>query len=268
MRGGKVAQQTGTLGDVQYRTVKLADLVTDGRFNRPVSSNAVNRILGNFNAQAFGTIRLWERNDGALVILDGQHRVEAARQFGVPEDAKCIPAIVHRGLTLAGAAKLFVQSNATKPVNGFDKYVALRTAGDPETLAIDATVGAHELAVSQGAADGCICCISALRYVFRLGEPEGAILGRSLKALYGAWGPLSEAYKAPIFRGVALYFHEFGEVEPDVLADALVRGPGAPINLIGWAKTIAGTQRMPLDQAIAEVIETRVMKKTRRVRSA
>ena len=103
----------GILGEGQFRAVRLADLVTDGRFNRDVSNAAV---------EATGHLR------------DGQ-------------------------------------------VSAFDKYRALLTAGDPETTAIHAIVSFRE-------------------------------------------------------------------------------------------KTIAGTQRMPLDRAIAQVIEQRVMKRRPRPKAA
>jgi|KBSSwiS6_1023812.scaffolds.fasta_scaffold00901_6 hypothetical protein len=260
--------QTAILGEGQFRAVRLADLVTDGRFNRDVSNTAVERILSAFDAQAFGTITVWERDDGALVIIDGQHRVEAARRRGISETAKCIPAVVHRGLTLAEAAALFVESNATKLVSAFDKYRALLTAGDPETTAIHAIVSFRDLTITRSVGDGSIGCVDAVRWAYRTGEPEGSVLALTLLAIQSAWGPASEAYRSAIVRGVALYFHEHRDIEPTDLGDALARGPGAPINLIAWAKTIAGTQRMPLDRAIAQVIEQRVMKRRPRPRAA
>jgi hypothetical protein len=259
--------QSAPLGEGHYRTVRLNELVTDGRFNRPVRNTKVEEILSDFNIQALGTIKLWERDNGELVIIDGQHRVEALRRKGVPEGVKCIPAIVYRG-TLGHIARLFVQFNNTKQVSAYDKYHALLTAGDVQTRAIDQTVRTQELIVGPSTADGTLSCVDAVRKVFCMGEPEGAVLGKTLAALVSAWGPTSEAYRSPIVRGVGRYFHEHRETDPEELAEALVRGPGAPINLIGWAKTIAGQQRMPLEKAIAEVIENRVMKRKKGLRSA
>lgn len=260
--------QPAPLGDAKYRTVRLNELVTDGRFNRPVRNSKVEEILSDFNIKALGTIKLWQRENGELVIIDGQHRVEALRRKGVPEDVKCIPSVVHEGGSLAHIAQLFVQYNNTKQVSAYDKYHALLTAGDPQTTAIDHTVRTHELIIGPSTADGTLSCVDGVRKVFGMGEPEGAVLGKTLATLVAAWGAASEAYRSSIVRGVGRYFHENRETDPDVLADALVRGPGAPINLIGWAKTIAGQQRMPLEKAIAEVIENRVMKRKKGLRSA
>lgn len=256
------------LGESGYETVRLAELSTEGRFNRPVSDAAVEKILSDFNAKAFGALILWERAPRDFVIIDGQHRVEAARRRGIREDAKCLPAVVYRGITLSQAAELFVQHNATKMVSAYDKFRALLTAGDLESMEIDRIVRAHDLIVASHHGDGTVSCVDAIRKVYVMGEPPGAILGCTLATLQSAWGPASEAYTSAIVRGIGLYFHEHRDGDPRVLADALARGPGAPINFIAWAKTIAGTQRLALDKAIAQVIETRVLKRRSRPKAA
>lgn len=260
-------QGEAPIGGGQYQTVRLADFETDGRFNRPVSQRHVDRIVHDFNARAFVVIVAWGRDDGRLVILDGQHRVGAARLRGIPEDAKVIPTIIHRGLTLDAAAELFVQLNASKFVGAYDKFHALRTAGHAETVAIDAIVTAHGLRITRAPGDGCISAVTAVQWVHQTGEPEGAVLGNVLAAMQQTWGILKEAYTAPIIRGIGRYFHEHRDTVPTELAEALRRSPGStPLNLMALGKTIAGSQRMPLDQAIAEAIETRVMKRVARPR--
>jgi len=252
-----------SLGEVEHRRVRLVDIVTDGRFNRPVSNAAVDRMVGAFDPRAFGTIVLWER-DEELVLIDGQHRVEAARRFGISEKLRCIPAAVHKNLTLAEAAGLFVSLSKTKLVHSFDRYRALLIAGDSETKEITRIVQGRGLKVAGGRQDGGVSAVGSLYNLYRLGEPEGTVLEAVLRTLYQAWGPMSEAYTAALLRGVGLYFHEHRMTLPSQLAEALVRGPGAPINLVGWAKGVAGTQRMPLDRAIAEVIDRRVMRRRSR----
>lgn len=255
------------ISKARYRLVRLNELRTDPRFNRPVSQSTVDRIVSEFNAEAFRVIEVWETPEG-LVILDGQNRTEAARRVGVPEDAKCIPANVHTGLTLAAAAELFVELNASRLVSAFAKFHALRTAGHPETIAIDQIVRTQGLIVAEGQTDGCVSGVVTLRKVYQMGEPRGAVLAQTLATLCTAWGDISEAFRSTLIRGLAGYFNEHRQAVPADVAEHLVRGPGAPINLIGWAKAVAGTQRLPLHQAITEVMTSRVMKPARKVRSA
>lgn len=246
-------------GNGRYRTVRLDELVTDGRFNRPVSEQHVHKIMNDFKVEAFGSIILWERDPGEFVILDGQHRVEAVRKLGVPEGTKCIPSVVHSDLTLSLASQLFVLLNQSKLVAAYDKFHALLTAGDLETSSINQIVRSQGLTVGPGAKDGCISAVAALRRVYGLGEPEGAVLALTLATLKQAWDFNSDAYRSALLRGLGLFFHEHREMEPDFVAVKLINGPGAPINLLGWAKGLAGTQRMPLDKAIAQIMETRVV---------
>lgn len=259
---------TSAYGEGQYRQVRLNDLITDGRFNRPVAESQVRRILADLDPRAFGAIILWERDPGEYVILDGQHRVEALRRAGVPDELKCIPAIVHSDLTLSMASRLFVELNASKLVSAYDKFNALLTAGDNKAADIERIVRTHDMTVGSGTKDGCISAVAALYYVYEMGEPEGQVLALTLKTLRTAWDINSEAFRSPILRGVALYFHQHRDAQADAIATALIKVPGAPVNLLGWAKGLAGSQRMPLDQAVAQIMETRVVNRKRRPKSA
>lgn len=250
----------------RFEKVRLADLTTDGRFNRPVDERWVNRLVADFDAWAIGALLLSRRPDGSLVILDGQHRAEALRRMGVPQNAKVVPALVYDGLSQGQEAHLFVGHNTTRIVRPWDKYKALRVAGDPETVAIDKLVRSHGLSVSDGSKDGCIGAVTALRNLYKLGEPEGQVLELTLKALQTAWGDISDAYEARILKGVGRYFHEHPDTNPIALGEGLVKGPGAPINLIGLAKAIAGPQIMTLPEAICKVLDERIMRRRSRPR--
>jgi len=252
------------IGEGRYQKVRLDDLITDGRFNRPVRRAHVERLATDFTPAAFGVIEIWKRDDGVLVILDGQHRCELLRVLGYPATAKCVPALVHEGLSLDQAAELFVKLNASKLVSAYDRFHALLTATHTRTCDIDRIVRARGLLVSAGVKDGTISAVAALEKVYGMGEPEGVVLAMTLATLNGAWGEAVEAYSSPMLRGIALYFHQHRDGDPDALADGLVRRAGAPINLIGWAKLLVGTQRMAMDEAIAITIEKRVLPRLRR----
>lgn len=243
------------LGEGRYQKVRLDDLITDGRFNRPVRKHHVERLATKFSPAAFGVLELWKRDDGALVILDGQHRAELLRLLGYPTDVKVVPALVHEPLELDQAAELFVDLNFSKLVGAYDRFHALLTATHTRTCDIDRIVRSHGLRVAANHSDGSISAVTALEGVYGLGEPEGKVLGATLAALTGAWQDSSEAFKSPILRGVALYFHEHRDAQPADVADALARRTGAPITLMAKAKILRGSHRMNLDEAIALALE-------------
>jgi hypothetical protein len=254
------------VGGAEFQVRKLADFVTDGRFNRPISRRHVNAIKSKFNARAFRAIDAWEREDGKLVVLDGQHRIVAAREMGVPENVKCIPTMVHRGLTLEEAAELFVQLDFALLVRAYDQFKALLTARHADMVAIDRIVRRNGLVLARVAGDGAIGCVDAVMKVYALGEPKGAILDATLAALYRAWGELKQAYGASLVRGVAEYIHEHRDVDPDELGSALAYKAREPFSLLAWAATIAGTERLPRHTGVAKAIEVYVMKPQRRRR--
>lgn len=256
------------IGEGKYKKLRLADLVTDGRFNRPVRHQHVEKIAADFTPGAFRTIEVWSREDEKYAILDGQHRCEVLRALGYPEDARVVPAIVHEGLTLDQAAELFVKLNASKLVSSYDRFNALRTAGHTKTVDIDRIANSHDLRISNAHHDGTVSAVSALQWSYELGEPVGAVLDQTLETLTTAWGGSTEGLTSALIRGVSLHFHEHRDTDPASLAKAIVRGPGGPVNLIGWAKTVAGSQTMTLPEAIATVIEKRVMKTRRRPKAA
>jgi hypothetical protein len=257
---------SGRLDQARYEVVRLRDLITEPKFNRPISEQWVARLVADFQVSRLGRIALSRREDGTLIILDGQHRIRALRDKGVPEDSKVIPADVYTDLSRAEEALLFVHLNQTKHVSSFEKYRALLVGGDPETRNIDSIVRSHQLVVAPGKKDGAVGCVDALRRLYNMGEPAGAVLSRTLMTIHEAWGEASEAYGSALLRGVGLYLNDNREMDPRDLGAALVRGPGAPINLIGWAKAIAGTHRMAMDKAIAQIIEQRVIRRRSRPR--
>jgi hypothetical protein len=221
-------------------------------------------MVADFDEWAIGVLLLSRRPDGTLVILDGQHRAAALRQVGVPGNAKVVPAFVYEGLSQTQEAHLFVGHNTTRTVSAWDKFKAFRTAGDPETVAIDRLVRSHGLQVASSSRDGQIGAVSALRSIYRLGEPNGQILDQTIRSLYTAWQDISEAYGANIMKGVALFFRENPDTNPIALGEALVKGPGAPINLMGLAKAIAGPSLMTVSEAICKVLGERVMRRRTR----
>jgi len=253
------------LGSGRYQKVRLDDLITDGRFNRKVRQAHVEKRASDFSPAAFGVIEIWKREDGVMIILDGQHRADLLRLLGYPTTAKCVPALVHEDLTLDTAAELFVKLNASKLVGPWDRFKALLTATHKRTCDIDRIVRSHGLQVGGGRKDGVIAAVQAVEAAYAMGEPEGAVLGKTLAALTGAWGEMSEAYSSALIRGTALFFHEHRDADPAELSDALMRDPGAPVNVMARAKTLAGSRRMNLDEAIAITL-SKIMEKKRKPR--
>lgn len=129
------------------RQVALRLLNVDKSYQRQVVSVTKARAIARaFDFAACGYIVVVERSDGSLWVIDGQHRVEAARLRG---DIEKLHAIVCKLPTVADEAALFRVLNTTRVnVMSSDLYRANVTAGDPDHVACDAMV--RELGYTVG----------------------------------------------------------------------------------------------------------------------
>jgi hypothetical protein len=79
-----------------------------------------------------------ERQNGEMVVIDGQHRALAAIKR---DDVGKVPCIVFRELQLADEAGAFVGLNtARKPVSALAKYEAQLVAADPVAVWVEQTL--------------------------------------------------------------------------------------------------------------------------------
>lgn len=121
--------------DHPYRLdhIDPASQQVDESYQRGLNETKVEALASNWSDNAVGTIEISERADGSHYIIDGQHRVAAARLIGI----RSLPAKIYTGLTLAEEAAAFVQSNTwrTSPLP-LAIFRARLAAGDPTAHAI------------------------------------------------------------------------------------------------------------------------------------
>lgn len=114
-------------------------LHVDGVYQRDTKSRRsrtmIKRIVENFSWLKFGAVTAmqWDEKD-SWAILDGQHRVEAARDLGI----KTVPCLIHQELSPAEAAGIFVGVNCNRvTVHSMALHYARLAAQDPEAMEID-----------------------------------------------------------------------------------------------------------------------------------
>lgn len=253
----------------EYRLVALEELQIDGRFNRPISQAKVNDIWSRFDKKAFGSIVVSQRGPNEYVLLDGQHRVAVLQQAGFPPSKALIPALVWKNLALEDEALLFKQLNDTKLVSAYDKFRALVTAGDPDSIAIKKIVEDFDLIIASGTRDHVVSSVVALQRLYRKSEPKGQLLHWTLDIVTRTWGRFSEALKGIVLEGIGAYLHSHPDVDEQELIVRLAR-LGHVDSLIARAKIVRGsTPQITLADAINHAIERDVMpKRYRRKKSA
>lgn len=114
----------------------VARLVVDERYQRSLDSRRsqklIDHIVEGFSWSAFQAVVVAEQGENWTVI-DGQHRVEAARRRGESH----VPAVIIEALSVAQQAAIFVSANLNRvAVNPIALHHAALAAGDPEAQRI------------------------------------------------------------------------------------------------------------------------------------
>lgn len=95
---------------------------------------------------------LVSRRDGVLFVIDGQHRLEGARQRG---DIPYLPCCVSDYGTPAEEAAIFVEANGRRRAVGrVDQYRAALLAGDADAVAVERVIAAAGLELVGSSMNG------------------------------------------------------------------------------------------------------------------
>lgn len=136
----KVNPPLGLMPALQY--LLPAQLEIDASYQRSLetgpSQTLVRRIAMFWNWDLCQPLVVARREDGRLFVIDGQHRLAAARLRG---DIAQLPAVVVQYASAADEAASFVHLNQQRrPLNRLQIYRAALTAGDAETQVIQAAL--------------------------------------------------------------------------------------------------------------------------------
>jgi hypothetical protein len=235
--------------------VRADRLTVVERVQRGLIPARAKALAGKLDLDALGIFTVSERNDGQLVVLDGQHRLEALLIHDMGEwEVTCH---IYRGLSEAQEAALFRRLNDTRKITPFDDFDKGLVEGDPEALAINAICQKHGLQVTHYGADGHITCIQKLRqlYVSSNGLPSGAILDDALGLVLEAWGVHYPAVEKSILGGVAIVLSAYGkEIDRGKLVEKLAKEKGGASGLLGRARMLREIRTTSVERLVASVI--------------
>lgn len=192
--------------------------------------------------------------DGVYYVVDGQHSLWAYKMWlGSWEDQK-IQCMVHKGLTEAQEAELFLSLNNKKSVSVFDKFRVGVNAGRPEECDIDRIVRANQCVITRNRSQsGAISAVGALRTIYR--DHGAEVLGATVRIIRDAYG--DAGYEAPILRGVAAVLNRFPALDRVRLQLALHDAHAGSKGLLNSAaairKNVGGTQVDAVAQAIVKI---------------
>lgn len=130
-----------------------SQLAVDHTYQRELDAGSrqlIARIAAGWDWNLFQPLVVAQRHDRSLYVVDGQHRLEAARLRG---DVPYLPCVIFHPADPADEATVFVQLNqARRPLTPFALYNGALASGDEEALALDALMREAGLRFS-GSAD-------------------------------------------------------------------------------------------------------------------
>lgn len=218
--------------------VPIVELLIDESYQRsietPASRRLVREIAGEWDWDVLDVLKVSRRPDDRLFVIDGQHRLAAAR---LRPDVPQLPCVLKRCAGPAEEARLFTAANrGRKRMSRVDDFRAAVAAGDGDAVTIERLVtaaglaiGRHEMAASL--APGELACVAALRTLLRThGEDR---LGEALRTLGEAF-PDEQLVSPSAFLAALVELSGERGIDPDRLFQTLLTGTTA--EWADWAK--------------------------------
>jgi hypothetical protein len=200
------ATRIGHLGDFTWAAAERIEV--DLTYQRDLSPLKVNKIAEGFDADVFGVVYLAQRGDGALMALDGQHRVAAVvLKFGGDKE---VPAYVLSHLSPQDEARIYYKMNRDRlSPTAYDGWRARVAFGDEVAVGIKNLLDAHGIVVKGGLTTAGLRfnelqAIHAAEEIFRAGD-----LPIILDLIDEAWMGVPGAHRAVYMRGIQAFVATF-----------------------------------------------------------
>lgn len=154
----------------------------------PASEALISRIAAGWDWRLFQPLACARRAEGAIVVIDGQHRLLGARRRG---DIPHLPCIIGQFESVADEAAAFAAMNRQrKSMTRLDLYRAQIAAGDPEAVEAMTVITGAGLSIARHTnpnnwKPGEIACIGGVAWCAKRYGP--ARTRRALAAIAGAY---------------------------------------------------------------------------------
>jgi len=242
--------------DTKMRRIKISELRIHPIAQRRILQATLTRIINDLDLDAIGVIHVVQYpidGDGALWVVDGQHRVAALKHHGL-EDWVVDVQLHNEVKSNADASNLMLKLMDRASLNAYDKFRNELTAGNPVAVGTSAIVRAAGLKIHNQVRDGNVSAVSALKRVYSL--DDGDSLRIALEVLTSAWGHTAAAVEGKLIEGVGAVYAKYnnGELDRDILVKKLAKFPGGPSNVLGTAKSLKGVQSGTLRRHVAAVV--------------
>lgn len=143
----------------ELRWINKMDVQVDYSYQRNTNEIKLKNIARDWSWIACGAIVVANR-EGTLFVVDGQHRVLAARKRS---DISDLPCLVFTTSAAKQEAKGFLSAQTQrKPVTAVEKFKAMVVVEDPDALFVQSLADKYEIHIKSGCAPGYLKCVSSM----------------------------------------------------------------------------------------------------------
>lgn len=229
----------------EIRAIALKSLAVDPDVQRSLDTRRVDKMAADFDVNALGLVTVSHRGRDVYFVVDGQHRVAAAR--AVKGDDWKMTCRVFDGLKLEDEAALFRLLNNTAKVGALDLFRVRVIEGEQVAVYVDEMLHRHGFKVGPNA-------FMAVAAAERVWHKNAMALERTLGVIVRAWGRDGAATDGRVVEGIGLVFARYGDsIDADSLGERLARNSDAA-SLIGRAHTYRDIIKRSVVQCIAEIV--------------
>lgn len=243
----KVNPPLGVLPALQYLLPQQLEI--DPAYQRTLEAAAsqtlVRQIAMFWNWDLCQPLVVARRDDGRLYVIDGQHRLEAARMRG---DIHQLPAVVVQYASVADEAASFVNLNQRRrPLNRLQIYRAALASGDDEARKIQAALEVVGLRIGTSPdvmiqKPGTIVCLPSLEKCLRVHGEKA--LAASLRVMADSYPGEKLRYAGTIFPGIMAVVADMS-IRDDAALALLARMVGSKQQTEWYALANAKTAEYP-----------------------
>lgn len=200
-------------------------LQIDTAYQRAIDSPASQRLIKGIACQwdwgLCSVLLISDRGDDGLFVVDGQHRVAAAR---LRDDIPHLPCLTTIMSSREAEAKLFVAVNTKrKTVSPLDRFHARCMAGDEEALDILDAVTSAGLEVGKSPwsiKDGEVCSVAVMTRLYR--QYGKGLLSAALVNMAEAWPGEPMRIAQEMLPGLCLLLYaDDPRVDPEFIPEVL-----------------------------------------------
>lgn len=238
---------------------------------RRLNPRRVNDIVATFDADLLRQFVVSHRDNGDMVLLDGQHRRAAIVQMlatGRTDAPNVVKCEVFTGLTEIEEGRLFLGFNNAVVPPWADKFVVRLTANDTDAHNILAVLDKYGWQAQNRSTGNAFRALYALEQVYHLSNQEQVepnLADTVVGILTDAWGYEPTTVHTTMIQGLAAFLIEYAKLGYTIDPDRLVKKMGeygAPISqtrpqaFLAQARNTARLMKASPPMGVAAVLRT------------